>query len=108
MSMFSRIACVLLTLAFSLFTTYSVAGSQRFDQPTVEHGKMDRGLPLDWCLTWGKNCGKSAADYFCRKKGYQSAGRFAKSEDIGMSKLLRTGQVCNDPACDGFTFIVCD
>jgi hypothetical protein len=108
MSVFSRITIVLRTLAFSLLSAYAVAGSRQYDKPTVEHGKLDRGLPLDWWLTWGKDCAKPAADYFCRKKGHQRAGRLAKSEYIGMSKLLRSRRVCNDPGCDGFACIVRD
>jgi hypothetical protein len=56
----------------------------------------------------GKSCGKPAADYFCKKKNYRNAVQFQQDANIGNTKLLKTGQVCNKPHCDGFAFIICE
>ena len=68
---------------------------------------------LDWCREWGVNCGKPAADAFCASvdggrlpiatsfKDFQRAVRFKPSMTIG------SRQICNDPACTGFEYIVC-
>jgi hypothetical protein len=99
---------VVVAVATVFCFTGAVAGSMHFERPVVEHGKMDPGLPLDWCLDWGKNCGKPAADLFCRYRGYRSATHFAVAEDIGGTKLLKTGELCRNPSCDGFSYIVCE
>lgn len=66
------------------------------------------GVALDWCETWATNCGKPAADYFCRAKGYKKSVSFSKKNDIGYTKILKTNQVCNSPGCDSFKFITCE
>jgi hypothetical protein len=96
------------TCLFLVFSAGTQAGTKRFNEPRLEHGKLDPAPRLDWCLEWGKQCGKPAADYFCRKRGYQQAGQFKIAEDIGLSKLLKTGQLCKEPYCDGFSYIVCE
>ena len=65
----------------------------------VEHGGKASGLRLDWCLTWGRDCGKPAARLFCKKQKYSAAVQIGKDKDIGHTKLLKTGQVCKDPNC---------
>lgn len=99
---------VLVAVATVFCFTGAVAGSMRFERPVVEHDKMDPGLPLDWCLDWGKNCGKPAADLFCRHRGYRTAVGFGKAAGAGPTKLLKTGELCRNPSCDGFSYIVCD
>jgi hypothetical protein len=63
---------------------------------------------LDWCLTWATGCGKPAADYFCKKKGHDEATAFKIAEDIGKTRIMKTGQKCSEPMCDGFKFITCE
>lgn len=86
------------------------AGSQQtrlFNNPTIAHSGTPAKMRLDWCLTWGKDCGRPAADLFCQKQGYQAAAQVQIAKDIGLTKLLKTGQVCKEPSCDGFASIVC-
>ncbi|MCA0434032.1 MAG: hypothetical protein LCH46_12305 [Proteobacteria bacterium] len=62
---------------------------------------------LDWCLTWATNCGKPAAEYFCKSKGYDKVVKFKIDADIGKTRILKTSQNCTDPSCDGFKEIIC-
>lgn len=66
---------------------------------------------VDWCLQWGAQCGKPAADKFCQMKGYVQSNDFVEAFDIGASTptiVLGTGQTCSDPTCDGFTYVTCE
>ncbi len=63
---------------------------------------------LDWCLTWATDCGKPAADYYCKTKGHALATGFKIDENIWKTRILKTGQKCTDPECDGFKYIDCE
>ena len=65
---------------------------------------------LDWCFTWGNDCGEKAANAFCRLRGYTSATAFSIDRDIGAtSPTMTVGDlgVCSDRSCDGFKRISC-
>jgi hypothetical protein len=65
-------------------------------------------LRLDWCREWSRNCGKAAADEFCRRQGFAEAASFARAPRIGeRTKVIGSGQICNNPSCDGFASITC-
>ena len=69
-----------------------------------------QGDRLDWCLNWGRNCGKPAADAYCRERGFDTAVDFQKDSNIGDSeptRLITTGAVCDGGHCDGFRYIKC-
>jgi len=34
------------------------------------------GSPLDWCREYGRNCGKPAAEAFCKSMGYKKVASF--------------------------------
>jgi hypothetical protein len=72
----------------------------------ITHPKVG-GVALDWCKTWAAGCGKPAADYFCKARGYGKAVSFKKEADIGYTRIMKTGQICNSPGCDSFKFIKC-
>jgi hypothetical protein len=76
--------------------------SVRFNKP------MAGSRRLDWCLTWATNCGKPAANFYCKQKGYNVATGFQIANDIGKTRILKTGEKCTDPACDGFRYIECE
>jgi hypothetical protein len=63
---------------------------------------------VDWCLTWGENCGKPAADYYCQTKGRGKSLNFKIYENVGRTRILQTKQDCTDPECDGFKYITCE
>jgi hypothetical protein len=71
---------------------------------------MIAGMRLDWCRVWAGECGKPAADAFCKAKGHSTAMNFKQASDIGAfapTKVISTGQVCTDNTCDGFAWINC-
>jgi hypothetical protein len=67
------------------------------------------GYRLDNCREWGTNCGRPAADEFCRAKGYSYAMQSTVDPDPGYSKtkVISSGQVCDAPFCKGFQQIIC-
>lgn len=99
--MMRLLACVLVLIT-SLTTTFTVARAQHvFEQPRID------GVRLDWCFNWATDCGKPAADRFCFDQGFGRATRFEVAEDVGPTRVLATGQPCDDPGCDGFAVIEC-
>jgi len=70
-----------------------------------------RGVRLDWCKHWGRECGKPAADLFCKESGFQSAQRFQIAKGVGRTGattlVFGDGRVCRGPTCDGFSAITC-
>ena len=79
--------------------------SKRFNYPKIDNFR------LDWCKYWATECGKPAADEFCKRKGYSSAISFKADSDIGLqstTKVIGTGQLCSDSFCDGFKYIECE
>lgn len=95
-------ASLLVGLAASLAA--ATAGTQTFERPTY---KGDR---LDWCLNWGKGCGRQAANAYCKLRGFQRATDFSQASNIGKSsstRLIGTGAVCDQDFCDGFRRITC-
>jgi hypothetical protein len=83
-------------------SSYSTASpSVRIDNPKVD------GIALDWCKTWGSECGKPTADYFCRYKGYSFAKSFQIDKNVAYTKILKTGQICNQDFCSSFKYITC-
>lgn len=65
------------------------------------------GVRLDWCRVWASQCGGPAATQFCQGKGYNLATNWKKANNIGYTRIITSGQICNQPGCDGFTRIRC-
>ncbi|MEZ5776106.1 MAG: hypothetical protein R3D33_15785 [Hyphomicrobiaceae bacterium] len=90
---------------FSYINCYKASPEQTFMEPRIS------GSRLDWCLSWASNCGKPAADAFCRANGFAKASSFQMDADIGGHSPTRIisnpAQVCSDPNCDGFSQITC-
>lgn len=81
------------------------AESKTFGNPKVG------GNRLDWCYGWSSGCGQQAADAYCKKRGFNKATAFDQDADIGdasPTRVISTGQVCDAPDCDGFSFIKCE
>lgn len=89
-------------ILLTIFLAPNVYSSTRFNNPQVS------GIALDWCLTWARDCGQPAADEFCRSQGFERASGYREAQDIGYTKILRTGQICNASFCDGFAYIDCE
>ena len=69
-------------------------------------------VPLDHCLSFGANCDKPAANFFCRARGFESAKSFELGEKIYRSYIAGDEKFCNfeppeKPYCRAFTKIVC-
>jgi hypothetical protein len=98
----------LLTGALALTTVFvssSLAEERTFKKPKSGQFRVD------WCYKWGVQCGETAAKRYCKSKGYDDATDFAISKDIGdefPTKVLSSGQICDDETCDGFKFITCE
>lgn len=96
---------------FALFSVVLVVGSisARASEQTFTKPKQGP-YRVDWCYQWAAQCGQPAADRFCMSKGFVHANDFV--EDVNIGSLTPTivqasGQVCNGPDCDGFTYITC-
>ena len=74
---------------------------QAFLKPKIQ------GVRLDWCYKWAQFCGQAAAEAYCAAKGFNDAKGFEKDDDIGYTRVIGSGQICNDPNCDGFTYVKC-
>ena len=75
---------------------------------TFQFPSYDR-LRVDWCKNWASNCGKPAADLFCRLMGYQRSTSFRIQRKHGgpTNVLDHDGMVCWAPFCDSFQYIDC-
>lgn len=78
------------------------AGEARYNNPKIN------GYALDCCRSWAKDCGKPAADAYCRWKGYKGALRFSVKEDSPPTRVIGSGEICNQPFCDRITFVACE
>ena len=65
------------------------------------------GYNLDWCYSWGIDCGKRAADRYCTSKGHYSSTGYSQNANVGNTKLIGTNQLCPYSWCDGFKAIDC-
>ncbi len=65
------------------------------------------GKRVDWCLTWGTDCGQPAADHFCKIQGYAGAETW-RWEYVEPTIVLGDGNQCSGKrGCGGFSFIRC-
>ena len=71
---------------------------------------MYRGYNLDWCYLFENQCGKPAADAFCRRNGQGQAIRWEKLNNPGYQTMTIGQNAICDPSshvCDTFSFIEC-
>lgn len=80
------------------------AENKTFENPMIGTNR------LDWCADWGKGCGAEAATAWCKSNAYDRSVNVQQAPDIGASaptKLIATGEVCDQSYCDGFASITC-
>jgi len=68
------------------------------------------GVRLDWCRVWAQQCGRPAANAYCRRRGYNRASNYRKAVNIGRytnTRIISSGQICSGNFCDGFRRIRC-
>lgn len=76
-------------------------GTRTFNNPMVGN------VPLDICLRWASSCGKPAADAFCRQNGFSRSINHQVRADSPPTRVIGTGQVCNQSFCDRISQVVC-
>lgn len=91
-----------LTIVMFFWSVPALAAEARYKNPKV--GKY----PLDYCKRWGKDCGKPAADAYCRNKGYRRALTYHVKKNTPPTRVISSGQVCNAPGCDRIDYLVCE
>lgn len=72
-----------------------------FDAPMVD------GVALDICREWGNNCNKPAADLFCQQQNFFESESFRVANDQPPTRIITSGQLCEDRSCDRFSWIRC-
>jgi len=92
----TRYSSILFLLLVLFLSSTSFAEENVFYKPS---------LRLDWCLHWGRDCGKPAADAFCQMNGYTEAESW-KLEGGLTTFVLGDGKICKG-SCDGFSSINC-
>ncbi len=78
--------------------------TQTFKQPMIW------GYRLDWCRELGHDCGKPAADEFCRLNSFDTSTGHLPERHIGARSptlAITSGEICSRPDCDGFLSITC-
>lgn len=69
--------------------------------------KMSNGSAVDGCLHWGVECGKPAADEYCRRAGYPAGSATFTLGRMRPTWVLGDNRVCNADYCTGFTSLQC-
>ena len=90
--------------AFCLSSGLVEAETKTFENPMIGTNR------LDWCVNWGTGCGADAATAWCKSNAYDHSVDIKQAPDIGASsptKLIATGEVCDQSYCDGFASITC-
>ena len=79
--------------------------TQMFAPPTLH------GVLLDWCAHFGRDCGKPAADLFCREQHFDQATCFSIDQNAGQrgipTLVFGDGSLCQGAQCSGFRQITC-
>jgi hypothetical protein len=61
---------------------------------------------LDWCYHAGRDCGKPAADVFCRTKGFDTAHSF-KTQHSDYTWIVGEARACHGDYCTAFSEVAC-
>ena len=63
-------------------------------------------VPVDWCVTYGAECGQPGADLFCRTQGYAGARGWSAAE-VQQTIVLGDLQRCVNASCDALVGVTC-
>ncbi|WP_137931078.1 hypothetical protein [Mesorhizobium comanense] len=104
-----ELAQVLVSVLFLAAPDVAVANEQTFIKPTFKFSSLAvvSMVRLDWCWKHQQMCGMRAADLYCKSRGFQKVGAFAKDPSIGATVSMGDKTVCNKGVCDGFASITC-
>lgn len=75
-------------------------GERVYARPTV------RGLAVDHCRTFGRNCGKGGADQFCRSEGFDGAASW-RTYNPGATYVIGSRRRCDGAVCTGLRDVLC-
>jgi hypothetical protein len=64
------------------------------------------GAILDHCWTWAQNCGWTAANWYCRRRGHPRARSFGRYRP-GRTYVAGSRRYCNGGGCTGYNHIRC-
>lgn len=71
-------------------------------------GPMLNGYLVDWCLHWAADCGKPAADEYCKRTGHAAGATSFHTASMRPTLVLGDGKTCDAPTdCQGFTDVQC-
>jgi hypothetical protein len=102
---YAQVTLVALLSALSWAVGSAAAQDQTYNKPLYRDNR------LDWCATWGTNCGKPAADAFCNRRRFTRA-RVFRAEVVGKSQVTRligSNQTCSgQDFCTAFAYITCE
>ena len=73
-----------------------------FNNPMVASG-----FYLDGCLTFAKNCGKPAADYFCNWKGFDEATEWKVRKNSPPTMTIKGREKCEEDFCGRIIMVKC-
>jgi hypothetical protein len=95
-----RMKVLVLALAGFFVASAADAATRNYSIPT------DEGHRIGVCLSDGASCGKAAADAFCKKEGFAESILFSR-EAVPAARVIDSGKMCEDGACQAFTRIKC-
>jgi hypothetical protein len=84
----------------------------RYDYPYVKDAYGRWGL-VDWCRDWGQQCGKPAAEAFCKQADGGARphaadfGHWPKAGHHAHTVVISTRDSFELPRAEAFTYIVC-
>lgn len=99
------VARLLLVTAVGLVGSRTLAQAQGSGNPAP---RAPNGYPVDECLHWAADCGKSAADQYCRDAGYPGGAVHFQKAQMRQTWVLGDNKACGaHDKCIGFTSIQC-
>jgi len=90
------------TLVATIWLAFGASSSYAQTAP-----RMSNGEAVDWCLHWGVDCGKPAADEYCRRTGHTAGAASFTTARMHPTYVLGDNKTCNEDYCVGFTSLAC-
>lgn len=87
----------------SITCTEAISRGRSFQNPRW------KGMRLDNCRSFARDCGKPAADAWCVASGFASSFHHVldSTRGRGSTRIISNDQICNGDFCVGFQMIVC-